>query len=76
MAVFSSYADIGSEVHTSSPVSKNFRDIAAYAAVALIAMAVAIPAAIATSGADNAGLFSECFGTSCEHIETLALLNK
>lgn len=76
MAVFSSYADIGISVRKSSHISKKSRDIAAYTAVALIAMAVAIPAAIATSGTDNAGLFTECFGASCEQSETLALLNK
>jgi len=50
--------------------------VAAYAAVALIAMAAAIPTAIATAGADNDGLFTECFSASCEQSENPALLNK
>ena len=76
MAVFSSYADIGAVEQTSSRYNKKFRDVAAYAAVALIAMAAAIPTAIATAGADNDGLFTECFSASCEQSENPALLNK
>jgi hypothetical protein len=76
MAVFSTYADNGMPAGNASPVSKKYRDIAAYTAVALIAMAVAIPAAIATSGADNAGLFTECFSASCDANDTLALLDQ
>ncbi len=77
MAVFS----LNSEIHAGSTrtmwrPSAKLRDIATYAAIGLIAMTVAIPAALATSGGGNAGLFSECFAASCDQNETLALLNK
>ncbi len=76
MAIFSSYADIDVSGRRSSHFSKKSRDIAAYTAVALIATVVAIPAAIATAGEDNDGIFTECFSASCEQSKTFALLNK
>lgn len=77
MAVFSWNSDIhAGYAQKSTRLGPKTREIATYAAIGLFAMAVAIPAALATSGNANAGLFSECFAASCEQNQALAVLKK